>query len=66
MLVANTDGGRMPGRFHAAIVWRAVMLWAAHDESPGQFQTAERNFNKILGEMLLAELPEFAEAGPLA
>lgn len=66
VLVANTDVPRMPGRFHAAIVWRAVMLWAAHDESPGQFQTAERNYSRIMGEMLLSELPDLIPAGPLA
>ena len=65
-LVSNVDKPRMPARFHMAIVWRAVMFWAAHDEAAAQYQAAEKNYRLLLNELGISELPDFAEPEPLA
>lgn len=65
-LEQNGDTPRLPERYHMAIVWRAVMYWAAHDEAPGPYQSAERNFRAIMHAAALSELPEIRMPGALA
>lgn len=47
-----------PSRFHEAIAWRAVWLWAATQEAPAKFQFARDEFNRIMNEMRGEQLPE--------
>lgn len=42
---------------HMAIVWRAVMLYAGHDEANGLYQHASAEYKKILGAMGGLDLP---------
>lgn len=65
-LAASTDVPRMPERFHMAIVWRAVMLWCAHDENPALWQAANQNYRELVNKMTITELPVMAMAEPLA
>lgn len=66
VLAANTDEPRMPARYHMAIVWRAVMMWCAHDENPALFQVANANYRELLRKLQVTELPGMRTAGGLA
>lgn len=48
-LSANTDTPTMPSRYHMAIVWRAVMYFAGHDESATLYQDAYNKFMSFMG-----------------
>jgi hypothetical protein len=47
-----------PSRFHEAIAWRAIWLWAATKGSPEKFQFARDEFNRLMNEMRDEQLPE--------
>lgn len=47
-LTANTSTPEMPSRFHMAIVWRAVMYYAGHDESAPLYQDAFNKYNSFM------------------
>lgn len=65
-LAANSDIPRLPERYHLAIVWRALMLYAASEESQALFQGAQINYSTLLGQMVRDQLPQFsANPGPL-
>lgn len=66
VLNENLDIPRMPERYHMAIVWRAVMFFCASEENPTLFQSANANFRAIMRRMSVLELPDIAQAEPLA
>ena len=47
-LDADTPTG-MPTELHMAIVWRAVMLYAGHDEAATLYQHAQTEYRKVIG-----------------
>jgi hypothetical protein len=51
VLEANDDTPLLPERFHMAIVRRAEMLLAQHDEAPTAFAGATAKFNEYLIDM---------------
>lgn len=63
VLTTNTDEPIAPERFHQAIVHRARMLLAAHDEAWPAYQAAERDFNAMMFDMQRDCLPIITAAG---
>ena len=55
----------IPVEYHMAIVWRAVMYSAAHDENQALFQTAQANYRQIMNKLAINELPPMAVSGAL-
>lgn len=47
-----------PQRFHEAVAWRAVMLWAASVEDAGKYQFARDEYRRIMEAMRADQLPE--------
>lgn len=65
-LTANTDVPKMPAEYQMAIVWRAVMFYAGHDEAGALFQSAKLNFDRLMSRMEDTELDAMGVEGPLA
>lgn len=57
VLAANNDEPILPTRFHGAIVWRACMMLAEHDEAPTAFAVAARKYGAFLLNMERDLLP---------
>jgi hypothetical protein len=47
-----------PTRFHQAIAWRAILLWAGSIASAGKYGFANNEYERIMGDMLSSQLPE--------
>ena len=47
-----------PSRYHEIIAWGAVMKWAAVRESPGKFGFAKNNYERVMNDLCVNELPE--------
>lgn len=56
-MTANTDTPVIPERFHEAIVWRAVMYYAADGEATVLYQHAEKEFGRIFFQLEVDQLP---------
>jgi hypothetical protein len=56
-LVADGDIPIMPAQYHDAIVWRAAMMLAEHDEAPVAHQGAQLKYSAILTSMVRDLLP---------
>lgn len=65
-LLAAGDTPRLPAPYHMAIVWRAVMLWCAHDENPSLFQVANANYRELIRKVQMTELAGMRCAHALA
>lgn len=48
VLVANTDTPPMPRDLQMAIVYRAAMFHAAHEEADAEYKTMEGKFNEVM------------------
>lgn len=59
---ADADSPLLPAHQHEAIVWRAVMFYAGHDEAGSLYQHARAEFARLMGEAAIDDLPDF-EAG---
>ncbi|WP_028454769.1 phage adaptor protein [Chitinilyticum litopenaei] len=66
VLAASLDVPLLPEQYHLAIVWRALMLYAKHEEVPGLYVTAERDYQATLSRAMNALLPLRVELEPLA
>lgn len=64
VLNGDADTPPMKEPYHMAIVWRAVMFGAAHDENVALFQAAQVNLRAIINRMMRYELPTL-EVGTL-
>lgn len=53
---ANGDTPIFPSRYHMAIVWRAVMYYAGHDEAPALYQDAFNKYTSFLNPLLRHEI----------
>lgn len=62
-MVADADTPAMPAEHHMAIVWLALQKYATFEEAGALYQTAEREYLKILRIMEREQLPDF-ELGP--
>ena len=56
---ADTPTG-LYSEHHMVIVWRALMLYAGHDEAGEQFKRAESEYRKVLSAMGVNEKPEIS------
>lgn len=66
VLSGNVDVPVIPKQYHMAIVWRAVMYSAAHDENQALLQVAQANYKAIMNKVAMHELPPLLVAGALA
>ena len=66
-LAANTDIPTLPEEMHWMIIWRAVMFYAAYDNAPGLYSTAEVNYREMLTSAANLMIgPIIIQAEPLA
>lgn len=65
-LTANTSEPAMPAQFHKAIVYLALMKYAAHDGAMEVYQDADRNYRKWMRRIENSQLPQQFLTGPLA
>ena len=68
LLAADSDVPELPGQFHLIIVWRALMLLAAHDEAREQLGTASATYAEMLEKLEGSQLdrPKIAVGPPIA
>ncbi len=64
-LEANTDVPAIPDRFHMAIVWKAVMLYANFNKDWSRHDSAEEEYHKIMDALYQREQPKWQMAGAL-
>jgi hypothetical protein len=62
ILSANGDIPEMPARFHDAIVWKAVLLLAEHDEANVPMATARANYAELMVALERDQLPRLTIA----
>lgn len=55
-LTSNTDIPRCPARYHMAIVYKALMMYAAHDDAANVFADASARYTALLNKMESTEL----------
>lgn len=63
---ADDEAPAMPADHHEAIVWRAVMFYAGHDEAGVIYQHAQSEFKRIMGRATIEGLPSIELGAPLA
>lgn len=63
-LAQTTDEPIMPSQYHMLIVWRALMMYAAHDESP-QYQTALLEHKRLMRSMMKTQLAPITDLEPM-
>lgn len=56
----------IPTQYQMAIVWRALMFFAAKSGEPDKYAHGEREYNRILQKMMVTELPCLSWGRPLA
>ena len=64
-MTANSDEPGMPNEYHMAIVWKALMYYGAYESAPEVYQSAEKEYKRILSKLRLNQLPGMTMAGPL-
>lgn len=62
---ADAQTPDMPEHQHMAIVWRAVMFYAGHDEAGNLYQHAKAEYDRIMGESSIDDLPDYEPGDPL-
>lgn len=62
-LVSGSDTPALPEQYHMALVYRTVMLYAAHDDHPQLFQDAALNYERWLRRIMATETPQVATSG---
>lgn len=66
-LAADSDTPAISSKFHMAIVWRALMLYAEYEEAPEVYQAAYSEYSRELGRMRVKYLPQITiDSRPLA
>lgn len=63
VLATGTDIPILPAQYQMAIVYRAVMLYAAHDDHPQLFQDAALNYERWLRRIMATETPQVRVSG---
>lgn len=62
----DNESPPLPADHHEAIVWRAVMLYAGHDEAVALYQHAKAEYDRHRTGLSLDELPNLEFGEPLA
>lgn len=65
LLANNGDTPTIQAQFHMAIVWKALMYYAAYEEAGSLYATAEKNYTNVYGKMLKNQMPMIESAGPM-
>ncbi|MCD6006908.1 phage adaptor protein [Halomonas sp. IOP_31] len=65
-LTDNGDVPRMPPRYHLLIVYRAMMQYGLYENAPEVVQQGNSNASRLMGDMMMSELPPMTFAGALA
>lgn len=62
----NTDSPNFPSQYHLAIVWRALMFFAAYAAEPDKYTLGVDEYNRMLRRMVATQLQRFEYSAPLA
>lgn len=65
-LTATLDTPDLPARFHMAIVYRAMMMYARYEAAGEIYADAEANYRRFVNLIELNQLPTMEMAQPLA
>lgn len=65
-MAANADIPAFPARYHKAIVYRALMLYAEYEGDASLFASMQSEFGRIIAQLELGNLPDMEAAGPMA
>lgn len=65
-MTLNTDEPLIPVQFHMAIVWKAVMYYAADQGAAELYAVAGREYARIMRGLKKDQLPVICMGGPLA
>lgn len=65
-MTVSADIPILPARYHMAIVWRALMFYAAYEEAVAVYQHGDNEFNRVMYQMEKDQLPKFTWGSPLA
>lgn len=60
VLAQDADTPEMPARFHMAIVWKALMMYARYENAPEIYADGKTNYMSMLVKMEQNQLPEIA------
>jgi hypothetical protein len=66
VMTANTDEPLFDQTFHMAIVWKAVMYYAADQGAAELYASAQNEYRRIKDKMYFKYLPSFTLGEPLA
>ncbi len=61
----DDDEPLMPEHLHEAIVWRAVMFYAGHDEAGDLYRHALAEYRRVMGQAAQDDLPDLFDGAPL-
>ena len=62
-LSGDSDTPELPEEYHEAIWYRGLMKYARYYSAPEIFDDAKNNYNSIIGEMEVTQLPELSMDG---
>ncbi len=65
-LALDTDVPEMPGQFHEAIVYMALMKFARYMAAGEIYEDAASNYQRIMNQLMVHQLPMITEAETLA
>ena len=65
-LIDDAEIPLLPVTFHMAIVYRALMFYGAFEAAPEVYDSAEREFTKLMRRMTATRIPEILWDGALA
>jgi len=65
-MTADADIPSLPTQWQMAIVWKALMYYGAFEAAPEVYDSAEREFSKLMRRMTADRIPEATWAGALA
>jgi hypothetical protein len=64
-LAADSDRPAMPGQFHMAIVYRAMMFYGQYENAPEVYTHGQNEFNKLIARLHAAQMPTMTFGAPL-
>lgn len=65
-MVEDTDTPNLPDRFHAAIVYRAMMYYAGYEAAPEVLSRGQYEFNRLMNRLEIDQLPTMTNGAALA
>jgi hypothetical protein len=63
---ANSDEPLIPAQFHMAMVWKALMYYAADQGAAEVYTSAQTEFTRLMGKLETDQLPRIRLGGALA